>query len=328
MTAPDIQTVHLALTLEPPASVLARIDAMPPADRAQVSPAWLARVGTLTSADPWTCGFAITLRETGVAVGSCGFKDPPSSDGVVEIAYGIDPAFQGRGYATEAAHALVAFAFADDRVRVVCAHTLPDSNASTRVLKKCGFAHVGEVVDPDDGLVWRWEMKRPRSVAEDVVSTTPVSITRAELTSDVALALIRALNAELSAVYSEPGANHFALDPAEVAGGHGAFLVIYREGEAVGCGAVRRLDQETAELKRMYVVPSARGAGLGRRLVDALEAEARALGARRLVLETGVRQHAAQALYAATGFRPIPLYGEYCLSPDTSVCLGKNLVAV
>ena len=93
----------------------------------------------------------------------------------------------------------------------------------------------------------------------------------------------------------------------------------------MGCGAVRLLDAETGELKRMYVAPAARGTGLGRRLVKALEAEARALGARRLVLETGTRQHAAIALYRATGFVPIPLYGEYLGSPATSVCLGKEL---
>jgi len=157
------------------------------------------------------------------------------------------------------------------------------------------------------------------------VPAEPVTLTRAAVTDDVSLALIGALNAELSRTYPEPGATHFALDPGEVAGGRGAFLVAYRGGEPVGCGAVRLLDAATAELKRMYVAPAARGTGLGRRLVEALEAEARALGARRLVLETGTRQTAALALYRATGFHPIPLYGEYRLSPDTSVCLGKEL---
>ena len=81
----------------------------------------------------------------------------------------------------------------------------------------------------------------------------------------------------------------------------------------------------TGELKRMYVAPDQRGRGLGRQLVVALEAEARARGARRLVLETGIRQHAAIALYERCGFERIPLYGEYLSSPDTSVCLGKAL---
>jgi putative acetyltransferase len=157
------------------------------------------------------------------------------------------------------------------------------------------------------------------------MTTETITIARADLTADVSRALIESLNAELSGVYPEPGATHFCLDPEEVAGGRGVFLIVYRTGEAVGCGALRRLDAETAELKRMYVAPAMRGMGVGRRLVAALEAEARVLGIRRLVLETGVRQTAALALYRATGFRPIPLYGEYCLSPDTSICLGKDL---
>jgi putative acetyltransferase len=152
-----------------------------------------------------------------------------------------------------------------------------------------------------------------------------ITISRAALTDDASRALVQALNAELSAAYSEPAANHFGLDPEDVAEGRGAFLVVRLDGTPVGCGAVRLLDAETGELKRMYVAPAARGTGLGRRLVAALEAEARALGARRLVLETGTRQYAALALYRATGFHPIPLYGEYLRSPDTSICLGKEL---
>ena len=158
------------------------------------------------------------------------------------------------------------------------------------------------------------------------MASETITIARVELTAEVSRALIDSLNAELSGVYPEPGANHFHLDPEEVADGRGTFLVVYRGGTPVGCGALRLLDAETAELKRMYVSPIVRGSGLGRRLVAALEAEARALGVRRLVLETGVRQAAALALYRATGFHPISLFGEYCLSPETSVCLGKDLL--
>jgi putative acetyltransferase len=152
-----------------------------------------------------------------------------------------------------------------------------------------------------------------------------IRIARAALTDDASRALIESLNAELTGAYPEPGSTHFGLDPADVSDGRGAFLVIYQEENAVGCGAVRLLDPETAELKRMYVSPARRGRGLGRRLVAALETEARALGVRRLILETGIRQTAALALYRATGFQPIPLYGEYLRSPETSICLGKVL---
>ena len=102
----------------------------------------------------------------------------------------------------------------------------------------------------------------------------------------------------------------------------------YADGAPVGCGAVRLLDGDDAEVKRMYVVPSARGRGVGRALLAALESEARSLGAGRLVLETGIRQTEALALYRRAGFVDIPAYGEYAASPGTSVCLAKGLVPV
>jgi [ribosomal protein S5]-alanine N-acetyltransferase len=130
-----------------------------------LSPAWLERLRAAgeagREADPWAEGFAVVLRDSGSVIGSAGFKGPPDAEGVVEIAYAIAPGHQGRGYATEAAAALVAFALGDGRVRGVRAHTLPTPNASTRVLAKCGFERVGEVVDPEDGLVWRWERAAP-----------------------------------------------------------------------------------------------------------------------------------------------------------------------
>ena len=155
--------------------------------------------------------------------------------------------------------------------------------------------------------------------------TAESEIRRASIADADAASLIAALNAELRAQYPEAGANHFALSADEIAPGRGAFLLALHGAKPVGCGAVRLLDSETAELKRMYVTPAARGLGIGRQLVAALEAEAAALGARRLVLETGSRQTAALALYARCGFEPIELYGEYRDSPRTSVCLGKRM---
>ena len=122
-----------------------------------VSPAWLAQLRTLRKPDPWILGFAVLHRESGSIIGSAGFKGPPDGDGVVEVAYGIVPAFQGLGYATEATAALVAYAFTSGLVERVRAHTLPTANASTRVLTKCGFTRAADVIDPDDGPVWRWE---------------------------------------------------------------------------------------------------------------------------------------------------------------------------
>ena len=155
-----IQSERLRLVAQTPEEVLARIEALSPADRAEVSPDWLARVRASTVADPWIGGFCIVDRASGIVIGSCGYRSPPDPEGVVEIAYGVEPDYQGRGYATEAARALVDFAFSNDGVRLIRAHTLRGNGASARVLTKCGFEQVGEVVDAEDGLVWRWERTR------------------------------------------------------------------------------------------------------------------------------------------------------------------------
>jgi len=157
---PPLSTERLRLVAATPAEVLARIEAMTPAERAEVSPDWLTRARAASAADPWLFGFSALDRDSGAVIGGGGFKGAPDAEGVVEIAYGIDPAHQGRGYATEAAKALVAFAFGSDLVRVVRAHTKQGNTASERVLAKCGFERIGEVIEPEDGQVWRWERTR------------------------------------------------------------------------------------------------------------------------------------------------------------------------
>ena len=150
---------NLELVARTPDEVRAMIDAMAPEAKAQLSADWLALFEASSRSDPWVHGFVVRDRATGLVVGEGGFKGPPR-DGVVEIAYGTAPEHRGKGYATDTAAALVAYAFGHDDVRVVLAHTLPDSSASQRVLVKCGFARAGDFIDPDDGLVWRFEKHR------------------------------------------------------------------------------------------------------------------------------------------------------------------------
>ena len=104
----------------------------------------------------------------------------------------------------------------------------------------------------------------------------------------------------------------------------GTFLVFRDHGRAVACGGICRFDGERAELKRMYVVPESRGRGLGRAVLEALEAEAKRLGYRALVLETGDRQQAALGLYISAGFEPIPCYPPYD-ARELSLCFEKAL---
>lgn len=127
----------------------------------EVSPDWLANLRTQEQRDAWGLGFAVAHIETQQIIGTAGFKGPPDADGVVEIAYGIVPSFERRGYATEAARALVDYALGTGEVHRVIAHTLPTANASTGVLERCGFEWTHDVVDPEDGPIWRWELVRP-----------------------------------------------------------------------------------------------------------------------------------------------------------------------
>jgi RimJ/RimL family protein N-acetyltransferase len=117
-----------------------------------------ARLETAKQPDPWQFGFGIIHKIDSILIGMCGFPGPPDANEMAEIAYGIAPAYQGKGYATEAARALIEFASREPRVKIICAYTLPETNASTRVLEKCGFGKVGNAIDLENGLpIWRWE---------------------------------------------------------------------------------------------------------------------------------------------------------------------------
>ena len=159
MSSALLHTANLELVARTRHDVEAAIETMTPAEQAQLSADWLARLQASTITDPWVHGFSVVHRDSGIEVGTGGFKGPPA-DGTVEIAYGVEPDQRSKGYATEIAGALVAYAFASSEVESVLAHTLPDADASKRVLLKCGFVHVGETIDPDDGLVWRFEKTR------------------------------------------------------------------------------------------------------------------------------------------------------------------------
>ncbi len=119
------------------------------------------------------------------------------------------------------------------------------------------------------------------------------------------------------------GVDRSPFDPAEFAPPGGLFLVAYAGGAAAGCGGWRAHGSE-AEIKRMYVMPAARGRGLARRLLAELERTARAAGHHRVILETGRQQPEAVALYRSAGYADIPAYGYYACSPH-SMHFGKVL---
>ena len=112
-----------------------------------------------------------------------------------------------------------------------------------------------------------------------------------------------------------------------VGGGEGAAATDDQEAAEIGAeadGALRLLDESTAEVKRMYVEPKLRKLGVAKGILDHLEGVASTLGAHRLVLETGIDQEEAIGLYLRAGFKQVDCWGEYATAP-TSVCYQKTL---
>lgn len=110
---------------------------------------------------PREWGAHLIFDSDGTLVGNGGWKGPPA-DGKAEIGYAVAPGRQGRGIATAAVQIFVRQARSAG-LKTVAAHTLPRESASTTVLGRCGFNRVGDEIDPDDGLVWRWELPLDRA---------------------------------------------------------------------------------------------------------------------------------------------------------------------
>ena len=121
--------------------------------------------------------------------------------------------------------------------------------------------------------------------------------------------LISALDSYLSGLYP-PESNHF-LDLEQLAQPGIRLFVARRDGLPVACGALRIDPEGYGEIKRMYVIPEARGEGLGRAILARIEEQARREGLGLLRLETGIHQAEAIALYRSSGYSDCPPFGEY-----------------
>lgn len=157
---------------------------------------------------------------------------------------------------------------------------------------------------------------------------TDLQVVRVPITHPDAQALIEAVQAEYVARYG--GQDESPIDPADFEDPLGRFYVGYLDGTPVATGAWRRSSvralgaEVTAEVKRMYVVPTAQRRGVARRMLAHLEATAAEAGIEALVLETGMKQPEAIALYTSAGYEPIPGFGYYCGS-ELSRCFGRRI---
>ena len=134
--------------------------------------------------------------------------------------------------------------------------------------------------------------------------------------------LIESVQAEYVVRYG--GRDETIVDPAEFAPPGGTFLVGYQHGEPVACGGWRTARDGVAEIKRMYVVPSARRQGIAWALLTELEIRAQQAGFDEIWLETGRNQPEALAMYERAGYRPVAAFGHY-RDAEGAFHLGKSL---
>jgi GNAT superfamily N-acetyltransferase len=151
----------------------------------------------------------------------------------------------------------------------------------------------------------------------------PVRLRAVAYDDPVAQYLVERVQEEYVVRYG--GRDGAAVEPADFRPPRGAFLVAEVDGVPAACGAWRMHGEGIVEIKRVYVEPAFRRGGLAQLVMQALEESAARAGHRAVVLNTGLRQPEALALYARLGYRDVPGYGIYAESPDARF-LGKELV--
>ena len=104
-------------------------------------------------------GYLAIDNETRIIIGTCAFKGAPCEMKEVEVACFTFPKFEGKGYGTEMIKQLIEIAKSNGKINAVTAHTQTEKNAQTKILENCGMVCKGEIHDPEDGLVWKWEYK-------------------------------------------------------------------------------------------------------------------------------------------------------------------------
>lgn len=118
----------------------------------------LTQLADPAQANWWT--YLPVIKNGNSVIGTCGFKGKPNESNIVEIGYEVAPAFRRNAYGLEIAQALIREAFHKHHVSAVIAHTLAEENASTAILKNCGMKFIAAMEDPEDGLIWKWQLDR------------------------------------------------------------------------------------------------------------------------------------------------------------------------
>jgi DNA-binding MarR family transcriptional regulator/GNAT superfamily N-acetyltransferase len=199
---------------------------------------------------------------------------------------------------------------ADARVRLV--RLTEKGLAELGVIEERSDELAASILDPLDE-VQRAELVRAMRTVERLIATSLVELRQVDPAAPDAQRCLRAYVAELNRRAPDRGfdpSRGSTAEPHEVRPPNGAFVVVYLCGEAIGCGAVKHHPGGVTDIKRMWVAESARGLGLGRRLLEHLEGIARERGSHEARLETGDVLGEAIALYESAGYDEVPPFND------------------
>jgi putative acetyltransferase len=150
-----------------------------------------------------------------------------------------------------------------------------------------------------------------------------IEITAVTAPDDDLLEMVEKLDASMKELYP-PESTHLT-PPEELSSGANRFFAIKVDGKLMGCGGIRVAARDYAEIKRIFVDPSARGLGLAKALLDRLESESRSLGLLEMKLETGIFQPEAISLFERCGYSQCPAFGDYPKNDPNSYFMRKTL---
>jgi len=153
---------------------------------------------------------------------------------------------------------------------------------------------------------------------DPVIEIVPVT-TR----DDGVLEMVEKLDALMNELYP-PESTHLT-PPEELSAGTNRFFAAKVDGKLMGCGAIRVVGRDYAEIKRIFVDPSARGLGLAKAILDRLESESRVLGLLEMKLETGISQPEAIGLFERCGYTQCPAFGDYPKNDSYSYFMRKSI---
>jgi DNA-binding MarR family transcriptional regulator/GNAT superfamily N-acetyltransferase len=225
---------------------------------------------------------------------------------------GVDSGQMSRMLRSLEADGLITVTPSDADARVRVARLTEEGLAERAILDDRGDELAASILDPlDSGQ--RAELVAAMRTVERLIATSMVELRAVDAAEPEAQRCLRAYVAELNRRAPDRGfdpTKGSTAEPYEVRPPLGAFVVAYLRGEPIGCGGVKHHPGQVTDIKRMWIAESARGLGLGRRLLEHLEGIAREHGSREVRLETGDVLGEAIALYRSAGYAEVAPFND------------------